>query len=90
MGCTAAAGESTTRKRRTRGVWCAHPYDEARTEAAGGEEEAAATFGEVAAWRSGGAPATAKCAPGARDDGDADGVGGEDAASSTAALEAAE
>ena len=89
-GGAATGGEVTKMKRGVRGCRCTHPNDEERTETAGGEEEAAERFDEVAARRSGGAPAKWRRAPGARGCGDADGTGGEDAKTVTAALEAVE
>ena len=56
----------------------------------GGEDDGGGEIGSTAAKRSGDSPAKWRRAPGARGCGDADGTGGEDAATVTAAQSAAE
>ena len=48
LRCAAAGGDVCEIERRSRRFWCAHPHDEERTEATGGEEEAAVMSGSTA------------------------------------------
>ena len=82
--------EGTRGERGTRGVWCLPRRRRSVTRSPTTRAKEAAAFGEVAARRSGGAPAKRRRAPGAHEYGDADGGGGEDAEAVMAVLEAAE